>query len=492
MFLAAGIAHHYTIAGDQPAAFTASLRAAEASERVHAYGETAALLERALDLWPRVRGARELAGTSRAELLLRAGQALTSDGEYPRAVAMLEEALAQVDRAAEPHLAANTLERLAKARWSLGDADAARRLATEALELLPADDESLERARLLAWEAKACMLFGRYGEVIPAAAAAIEAADRVGATESRAEALNALGVALIARGEIEEGTASLEESIALATTPWTGSSGYVNLADALNLAGHSERALEIALAGLGWARAQGRAAEWLQMTVAEIGWDLGDWDLARDHMAASEKRFSGITLAFRRLRVAEFELADGRHDEARAALERVADIVAGSREPQFIGWAGALRAELERRCGDVTAARTAVDDALDAIEYCSEDLARIARLAEVGAAIEADAAQRARDLGDEEAERLAIARAEAYVLRLEACAGEEARPVERARLCSGAAELERARGASDPAAYAAAAEAWSASRARTRRRSPSCAPPRRTSPPGSATPPPRR
>ena len=89
----------------------------------------------------------------------------------------------------------------------------------------------------------------------------------------------------------------------------------------------------------------------------------------------------------------------------------------GSREPQFIGLAGSLRGELERRGGDLAAARAAVDDALDAIEFCSEDLARIARLSETGASIEADAAQRARDLGDAEAEREAISRAEGFVMR---------------------------------------------------------------------------
>jgi predicted ATPase len=46
VYLAAGIAHHYTAAGDQPAALRANVRAADAAERVHAYGQAAALLER--------------------------------------------------------------------------------------------------------------------------------------------------------------------------------------------------------------------------------------------------------------------------------------------------------------------------------------------------------------------------------------------------------------------------------------------------------------
>ena len=54
----------------------------------------------------------------------------------------------------------------------------------------------------------------------------------------------------------------------------------------------------------------------------------------------------------------------------------VAALVEVSREPQFIGPATAQRAELERRAGDLDAARVAIDDGLDRIEFCSEDAAR--------------------------------------------------------------------------------------------------------------------
>jgi DNA-binding CsgD family transcriptional regulator len=159
------------------------------------------------------------------------------------------------------------------------------------------------------------------------------------------------------------------------------------------------------------------------------------------------------------LRRAEFALADG--DEARASelLERIAETVAGAREPQFIGWHGDLLAQIARRAGDPATARRALDDALDAIEFCSEDRQRIARLAQTGVSVEADAAERARDVGDADAERLAIAGAEAYLSRSEACA-DPPRPVEQARLATARAEVARARGTSDPQAYADAAAAW--------------------------------
>ena len=60
--LAAGIAHHYLSAGDQPAGFAAAVRAGDAAEEVHAHGEAARLYERALQLWSRVPDPEALAG----------------------------------------------------------------------------------------------------------------------------------------------------------------------------------------------------------------------------------------------------------------------------------------------------------------------------------------------------------------------------------------------------------------------------------------------
>jgi len=128
-------------------------------------------------------------------------------------------------------------------------------------------------------------------------------------------------------------------------------------------------------------------------------------------------------------------------------------------ESQFTGVLGALRAELERREGDLDAARHAVQQALDRIETCTDDAARLARVSAAGATVEADAAQRARDLGEPEAERIALVQADMHVARADAAAGREG-PLEVAWVLMARAERTRAAGAADPAAYAAAAEAW--------------------------------
>ena len=78
-------------------------------------------------------------------------------------------------------------------------------------------------------------------------------------------------------------------------------------------------------------------------------------------------------------------------------------MAADTREPQWIGPLGALRAELERRAGDLEAARAAIDNALDRLDFCSQDVARMARVAATGVRVEADAAVRARDLGEDPA-----------------------------------------------------------------------------------------
>ena len=457
--ITAGIAHHYLAAGCQHKALVASVRAADAAERVHAHGEAGALLERALELWSSVPDAREQTGCDRVELERRAGLALINDGAHNRAEALLRQAVGEVDEHSEPRLAAGLLELLSRALWSLGRSEDAREAIAHAVALLPDDEISPERARILARQAKVAMLQSHLSEVLPIAQAAIEAATQSGADGPRADALNALGTSLVMLGDVEEGTARLHEAIAISPVGFERTSAWANLADALHLVGRSQEALAAAERGLQASAGSGRGSDWLHMTAATIEWDLGEWASARRRMPAPDRRQIGISFAYVEAIRAEMGLGDGEHELVRSSLDRIADLVASSREPQFIGLIGSLRAELERRCGDLAVARLVIDDALDAIEFCSEDLPRISRLSETGAAIEADAAQRARDLGDADAVREAIVRAEGFVARLEGCA-EDARPIEAARLATGVARLARARGAADPELDAAAAAAW--------------------------------
>ncbi|HEV8152149.1 MAG TPA: AAA family ATPase, partial [Solirubrobacteraceae bacterium] len=408
--LSAAIALHRLGAGDRAAALRASVAAAHAAECVHANGEAAALLERALELFGQVPDAEALAGTDRVGLLVQAADAHLLAEDRQRAEDLLEGALEELDPQHDARRVAAVLARLSRVQWALTSNDAALETARHGLELLPAGEPSAERAALTSWWAKMRMLQGRYREALRLARDAAEVADRVGDDASKARARDAIGVSLMALGDVDDGAGVLREAIAAARTldrPQELATAYVNLADHLHLAGRSREALGVAEEGL--AAADGDAtypSEWLALQAAEIDFDLGDWSAAAARVPAhAERRYTGAMLLHLLLGRAELALGRGEHERAADLLRRASAGAEGSREPQVHGPLGALLAELRRREGDLDAARAAVDDALDRIEFCTEDVARIARVSAAGVTVEADRAQRARDLGEPEVER---------------------------------------------------------------------------------------
>ena len=234
-------------------------------------------------------------------------------------------------------------------------------------------------------------------------------------------------------------------------------SAYINLADSLHLAGQSAQALEIARTGWDELVDHGRVCDWLVLLRAEIAIDIGRWDEAHRTLPSPDTSFVGSTRTNVELRRAELALLEGDDASAREHLDVACESARHSTEPQVHGPLGALQAELERRAGDLDAARAAIAASFERLDLRGEDLMRTARVGATGAAVEADAAQRARDLGDAEAEADAIARAEGMVRRVrEAAVGE--RPVERAQLARAEAELARAHGEDDPQRWAATAD----------------------------------
>jgi DNA-binding CsgD family transcriptional regulator len=189
--------------------------------------------------------------------------------------------------------------------------------------------------------------------------------------------------------------------------------------------------------------------------------EVGDWQRARESLSPIPQRATGTLYMFARLRSADYALVVGDEDAAEACLDAVAELVDVSAEPQWIGAYGALRAELRLRRRDLEGAQRAVQAALDRLELCTDDVMRIARVTAVGMQVEADRAQRARDLAVTSERRDALARARIHFARLTAAA-QEGGPVERARLAQGRAELARARGRPSHREWAKAASAWEA------------------------------
>jgi DNA-binding NarL/FixJ family response regulator len=457
--LAAGIAHHYLASGDQPKALVASVRAAEAAEAVHANGEAGALYSRALQLWDRVANAEELVGRDHVALLRSAAVTTGKEHEPARAESYLRAALNELGDS-DPVRAAELLEHVARNQFNQGRSAEAAETRRRALDLLP-EEPSKVRATLLASVVKELMLESRHDEAVEAAQEAMAVARASGDEVAELRAMDGMGVSLFGLARYEEGETVMRE--ALGRMRERGLIHYlyshVNLADALCGAGRLAEAREVVEEGDALAAEKGAPRRWLMMLRSELAFEAGEWDVAEAAMPSPGRPAMGTTFINDSLRRIELALGRGEHDTARLLLDQARDVAADTREPQWIGPLGSLRAELERRTGDLEAARAAIDDALDRLDFCSQDVARMARVAATGVRVEADAAVRARDLGEDPS--FAVGSAAALIARVEACAEGE-RPVEAAFLASARAEEARAKGEDDPDLWTAAVAAWEA------------------------------
>jgi predicted ATPase/DNA-binding CsgD family transcriptional regulator len=457
------VASHYAGAGEQRAALRATVRAARGAEAVQAFGEAADLFERALELWPRVEDSEELLEMDHVSLLGLAASAHIHNVNRTRGETLLREALSELDPDRDTRRYSTLLGRLARAQWALNRGLEALESAERALSLLGDDDHSIERARLLSWLARTRYLRGRFREAIRDGEEALALAVAVEHQATEAEVLNTLGMAMIAMGQVDEGVERMQRTIEIARAtndPQSMTYGYANLAEMLSLVGRTDEAVKVAREGVDAVSERLREDhDWVALTMSEIAFEAGDWQTARHYLRPAPAGLTGRQLIFRQLRAADQALGDGNEDAAVEALEAAEPLVAASQEPQWIGLFGALQAELCRRRHELDGARTAVERALDRIELCTDDVMRIARVTGVGMAVEADQAQRARDLREQPTERDALTRARFHIDRLRAAA-EAGGPVERAWLAFGDAELTRARGKSDGRKWLRAAQAW--------------------------------
>jgi DNA-binding CsgD family transcriptional regulator/nucleoside-triphosphatase THEP1 len=461
------VAHHWSAAGDRERGLAAAVRAATAAEAVHAHGEAAALLERALELWPKVPSPETLTACDHVDLLRRAAIDHGASQNSPRMRTLLRKALEEIDSDAEPARAALLLERLGKALWDLGESEMALARWDEALALLPTDPPTTERAMVLAGKAMGLMLGGRYPAAADVCREAIAIARQVGAPAAEDSALNTLGVCLGAMGDVEGGEEALLESMRLAREGGrmvAVSRGYVNLTDVLFLGGRLSQARDLALAGI--RELEGiRSNNWLRISLSEIEFQLGNWDAADAVLARDGGTFRfGTGRVMVLIRLGEQALARGDVETAVGHLEDARTRAQTSIEPQWHGPIAALLAQsyrYQRRWDD---ARAAVDEGMKRVAGHTQDIGRITRVAAAGIAAEADRAQWARDVGRTDEERDAIERARRLlVIAREIVSGQiRGLPLARAHVADAEADTARAEGHADPDLYAAAASQWDA------------------------------
>ncbi|MDX6700654.1 MAG: hypothetical protein QOF26_880 [Baekduia sp.] len=460
--LAAAVAHHFHASGDQPEALRSALLAADAAVAVHAEADAAALLERALELWDRVEDPEALVGMDHVDLLARTARAHRNTDDLRR-VPLVNQAIREL-RAEHPDdpRVPRLLQQRAMAEWALGRGEASRASLDLARRLLPDDAPLTDRIAFTVSRIKLAALQSRFAETIALTEEVLPLLpDNPDGELLRAEIYNNVGLSLIMSGEHDRGVAQFREAAAIgaaADDAHLVSVSYVNLADALQLSGASEEALEVIDEALRIVERAVPGYAWVPILAAEIDIDQGDWASAELHLSRVG-RVTGSTRVNLELRRAQLALGRGDDEVARTAIEEVESLLVDSLEPQFVAVAGVLRAELDRRHGKPICARETVEGALERLEFCSDDMVRLARLAATGVATEADVAQRARDLGDRETEADAVVRAGVMRERVRAAAASGGK-LEQGYLAGAEAHHARATGEDPGDRWTAAAATW--------------------------------
>ncbi len=370
------LAHHYRAAvdfaraaGQDDAALVGPARHAlrAAANRALALHDPAAAetsFRAALELWPEE-------DPERPHLLLELARSLYGEADaHIDALLVTRDALlasGDVEGAAE----AQTI--LATALWIAARPREALEHVEQAAALVADLPTSPGKAYVIGNHSRYLMLAGRSAEAIPAGREVLAMADELGLDELKAHALNNVGVARIALGELD-GARDLEEAVALAErvgSPEEIIRGYTNLASITGeIGGDMHRCRELHLRGYEYAVrfGQRRGRRFLAAELANDAYQLGAWDEAVERGeaflaevdAGSPHYMEAQVLLWRSL----IDHARGGSAELAGRLERGLTLARGAGDPQSILPALSVVALIAADADDAPGASAALDDLL--------------------------------------------------------------------------------------------------------------------------------
>ncbi len=398
------LAHHWRAAHDLARALPASVQAGRAAAAVLAPSAAQRHFELALELWTEVPDAEQRAGIDHPDLLGAAGEAAYQAGGPDRALALVDQALAEVGSGGTVERRAMLMARRAEMVRDLGREEEGIEILEQAAGMLPEGAPSEAAAHVLAVLARAMARVDRFEPARELATRAVEAAQAVGAIEDRFDAQITLGHLLVYAGEVEPGLALIQEAGAGAREAgfaWVGVRDFINRSDLLLAVGRYEEAMKAADEGMALAEELGMArtaGAFVRGNKAEALLRAGRWEeaLASTELgAAAAGVFAGALLSLR----AEIHALAGRQAEAQAELREATRQLRHGRAAQFALPLAGVEAELDRAAGDLDAARTTVERALARGVQGADDERYKWPMVSLGARIEAERAQAARDQG---------------------------------------------------------------------------------------------
>ena len=396
------LAHHYLsalefarAAGQETVSLVENARTAlaEAGDRalgLNAFPPAVRFYEAALELWPRDDG-------ERPRLLFRYGEAQFHAGD--EAGETLAAARDELLAAGDVETAAEAIVMLGELIWLRGETDLGFQHLRSAVELLADRPVSRAKAHVQCSLARFLLIAGDYEEAIREGLEALRMADDIGVAELRAHALDSIGAARAAIGDVR-GLTDLEESIAIATelNSLEVVRGYVNLGTAQTEVGDLERAFELYERGRRAAKAFGDPdrIRWFEAERLYEHYWRGDWDEALREAAELMGRAETVSphilhdcrLIRGAIRLARDELVGGLEDAAWAL-----EFARGVGSSQTLLPALAFRARALLVAAQADEASALAGELLDlwaqvaptAASYWTADLARVLRLVGRGA-----------------------------------------------------------------------------------------------------------
>ncbi|HWD46779.1 MAG TPA: adenylate/guanylate cyclase domain-containing protein, partial [Actinomycetota bacterium] len=241
----------------------------------------------------------------RPHLLVRTGRVAFQSGDYPEAVAVYEEAIADLRRQGDTQVLGATLGRLATVYWNQGDTRKANAVLTEAIGLLEREPPGAELASAYVRMAGDRVVSGHASEALDWADKAVALADELGGLPRiRPRALDARGMARCDLGDFG-GMDDLRAGLALGLELGSGYDTavlYNNLAEPVWLVEGPQAALAACEDGVDFAERRGLSepAMWLRASTLGPLLDLGRWEEAislADEAIAWDRAHGGDYLA---------------------------------------------------------------------------------------------------------------------------------------------------------------------------------------------------
>jgi DNA-binding CsgD family transcriptional regulator len=404
---AAELALHCLASHDVPGAFAASVQAGQEAWRLAAPAEAVQHFDQALSLWDRVPEPEKLSGMSRGKLAFKSALSAGDAGQVSLAVKQLRRLTGflaeQPD--ADPKLLCRALERLAYFLLDIDEDEDAIAAAAAAVDVLPAEPPTWERASALATHARALLCHADTSLASARAAEAANAASGAGAPWLQADALATLVTVQERAGLIAEAKSTAVRALELTTeTDITG----VELRVRFLLARLSLESGDLSEASARAHAGEERAAQ-AGLSMAPHGLDLrylhylahyqdGAWDHAQELADLFPVRVANVAEARLSAMALFIDVARGsqRVADRRAWLE---PYLAIDQLAAYI--ARGLFAEDAYWAGDLQGAVTLVKETIAAAAWTRDDDLgpQVIRPAAVGVAALADLAKLARAAG---------------------------------------------------------------------------------------------